>query len=574
MPDANESSCSNKVNNQHKWTRALWEPNAGVECNKSCVALSDVQGNNDHHLLLVDEGIEPNRLKLFKGLKQIAESVLSENPSSIVTFISDAGQTNTPTPCLAVACGSSLLIYRSVHMKPYYRYNVPQMDILSVETEIWNQHREGHITAATLFNGLKHIQMDYSMKQLSYQAQQLLTIESEETREQYANYVKDSSVPLSNTLITCMATIPRNMSQMSAVDVLIIGTESSIYFVDSQAYTVLHHTTISEAPVKILPIGYYDEEYRIIICTREHDVCVLRKNNKGEFVQYSIYVREYPFDVICCANQLVFATRKRRLIYFSVKGKRQNSVQFDAEITDIEQFYYEPKQYQGVLVAIGNEVRLYVDQFCVDTIRMDLPVEWIKFGKMGREEGVLVISTKGGGLCVKIFRRVAEIPKKSKTFVEQSLRERENPQLLHQIYQRDWFMIKYHTAKTFAELESGKTELLPTRDSEPIQCVFDVLGFGPRFKISVKVITATKLDQRQRWLCFVYNHLEYSMENRVIPVPMLTPNRWFTFSADVVCLNPEKQLQEKMKIVLSRVDWIRPIWMTSFQMPISEANMI
>lgn len=52
-------------------------------------------------------------------------------------------------------------------------------------------------------------------------------------------------------------------------------------------------------------------------------------------------------------------------------------------------------------------------------------------------------------------------------------------------------MIKYHTAKTFAELESGKTELLPTRDSEPIQCVFDVLGFGPRFKISVKVITAT-----------------------------------------------------------------------------------
>jgi hypothetical protein len=58
----------------------------------------------------------------------------------------------------------------------------------------------------------------------------------------------------------------------------------------------------------------------------------------------------------------------------------------------------------------------------------------------------------GGGLCVKIFRRVAtfdsnrqslaqrkttksaiELPKKSRTFVDQSLRERENPRLLHQV---------------------------------------------------------------------------------------------------------------------------------------------
>lgn len=64
------------------------------------------------------------------------------------------------------------------------------------------------------------------------------------------------------------------------------------------------------------------------------------------------------------------------------------------------------------------------------------------------------------------------------------------------------------------------------------------------------------------------------MENRVIAMPQLTPNKWFTFATEIVCLNPEKQLQEKVKIVLSRVDWIRPIWVTTFQMPMSEANIL
>lgn len=105
---------------------------------------------------------------------------------------------------------------------------------------------------------------------------------------------------------------------------------------------------------------------------------------------------------------------------------------------------------------------------------------------------------------------VIELPKKSRTFVDQSLRERENPKLLHQvtffnddvkgelifesspikeianyvkiflkmcaiqqIYQRNWFMVKWHATKTFAELKAGQSNaLFPSSigaDSEPIQ---------------------------------------------------------------------------------------------------------
>lgn len=45
-----------------------------------------------------------------------------------------------------------------------------------------------------------------------------------------------------------------------------------------------------------------------------------------------------------CSDQLVFSTRKRCLVFYSMKGRRQNSMQFGDDITDIEQFYYEAKQ--------------------------------------------------------------------------------------------------------------------------------------------------------------------------------------------------------------------------------------
>lgn len=40
-------------------------------------------------------------------------------------------------------------------MKPYYRYNIPQMDILQVEKNLWNRYKEGVLQANDLVNSLK-----------------------------------------------------------------------------------------------------------------------------------------------------------------------------------------------------------------------------------------------------------------------------------------------------------------------------------------------------------------------------------------------------------------------------------
>ena len=69
----------------------------------------------------------------------------------------------------------------------------------------------------------------------------------------------------------------------------------------------------------------------------------------------------------------------------------------------------------------------------------------LKFGPFGREEGALLLVTQGGALIVKMLKRTASleakdpnpgpprgqlaklnVPKKTKVFVDQTIREREN----------------------------------------------------------------------------------------------------------------------------------------------------
>lgn len=96
---------------------------------------------------------------------------------------------------------------------------------------------------------------------MSFQSQQLLTLPSYNIQQEFIDYLMSISrvtIALANIQTISIATIPRNLTQNNCVDVIIVGTEQgSIYFIDSQAYTILKHTTIPGIPVKILPTGIF-----------------------------------------------------------------------------------------------------------------------------------------------------------------------------------------------------------------------------------------------------------------------------------------------------------------------------
>jgi Bardet-Biedl syndrome 1 protein len=89
---------------------------------------------------------------------------------------------------------------------------------------------------------------------------------------------------------------------------------------------------------------------------------------------------------------------------------------------------------------------------------MEDAVAAMKFGRFGREDSTLVLVTRGGALHTKILKRTAHfenlemasgpllgqatklnVPKRTKLFVDQTLRERENAVLMHRYFQRRKF---------------------------------------------------------------------------------------------------------------------------------------
>ena len=145
------------------------------------------------------------------------------------------------------------------------------------------------------------------------------------------------------------------------------------------------------------------------------------------------------------------------------------------------QIDYRPKAFQAVAVALANnEIHLYKDKFLVDIIHVEENIYAMKFGRLGREDASLVLITKSkskkifkkqlknhkffllaGGLMVKILKRTAkfeendtlhgppkeqqvkiDVPKRTKLYVDQTLREREQAESneIHQFFLQNVFL--------------------------------------------------------------------------------------------------------------------------------------
>lgn len=103
-----------------------------------------------------------------------------------------------------------------------------------------------------------------------------------------------------------------------------------------------------------------------------------------------------------------------------------------------------------------TQVRLYAEKHLVASLRINEPVTACRFGCYGREEGCLAVVGASGSLTIKMLQRTTKfeptsgsagpppeqdvplsIPKKTKLYVEQTQREREQATEMHRIFQRD-----------------------------------------------------------------------------------------------------------------------------------------
>ena len=222
------------------------------------------------------------------------------------------------------------------------------------------------------------------------------------------------------------------------------------------------------------------------------------------------------------------------------------------------QIDYRPKAFQAVAVALANnEIHLYKDKFLVDVIHLEENVYAMKFGRLGREDASLVLVTKskargdanetvrrifssGGGLMVKILKRTAtfeendtlhgppkeqqvkiDVPKRTKLYVDQTLREREQAEAMYRVFQQDLIRLKLITGKEFLKsVQAGLNPIAKTR-TEAIRINAEVHGLGPRFKLTVKLQNTAPNNSPpiiDLFLSFTYDENIYNLNPNYIEV--------------------------------------------------------
>lgn len=231
------SSYSTTVSS-NKWLLANNDPNAELYTFSSCICLSDLNGDGDFKLIIADLGLKNTnnaKLKVYRGTILQSEHPLVDIPSGVVSFNIDG---NDPqTPAIAVASGSYLYIYKN--LKPFYKFSLPPLEVNNTEMDAWNQVKEDKIDLMALKEILVNMRQEIGDTCLTSRTQAYLSLNDPQEMEKFVMLHK--SQPLKRmTVVTCICTIKKTISDENAVSCLVLGTENKdIYILEPDAFTIL-----------------------------------------------------------------------------------------------------------------------------------------------------------------------------------------------------------------------------------------------------------------------------------------------------------------------------------------------
>uniref|UniRef100_A0A672FG31 Bardet-Biedl syndrome 1 n=1 Tax=Salarias fasciatus TaxID=181472 RepID=A0A672FG31_SALFA len=300
------------------------------------------------------------------------------------------------------------------------------------------------------------------------------------------------------------------------------------------------------------------------------------------------------FDVefritVACRNGNIYILRRPKEEN-SPLGKRLWRTVLAAPITTMAAMDLPTRGFQAVLLGLANcEVQLYRDKNLLSTIKTPDVVTSICFGRYGREDGTLIMTTRAGGLIVKILKRTAvfddrdgapgppqaqsirlNVPKKTKLYVDQTLRERESGAAMHRAFQMDLSRLRLAAAKAYVKaLESSLTPVSSSL-SEPLKMNAVVQGLGPTFKLTLNVQnTAACRPVMNLAVSFLYDESLYRVKNPFLRIPLLVPGLIYPIQTFVECTS-DKGIADIIKVFVLHEGRSSPLLTAHINMPVSE----
>ncbi|XP_035784786.1 Bardet-Biedl syndrome 1 protein homolog isoform X2 [Anopheles albimanus] len=601
-----------------KWLDAQCDGTAALHTLPSCMTLCDLKNDSYYQLIVVDVPLldfdAKPKLKVYKGTNLVSEQHLPGIPCAVESlYISDQ---EPRIPIIAVAVESSVLFYRN--LKPYYKYTLPSLTVEPLELDVWGRmaNERGDALDA-LIESLRTIEPS----QMTLQTQELLSLPDAE-RGGYIQACAERKLERLS-IITAMATIRKASSEPKAASCLILATEcGELLVLDTQAFGVLAQAKCGPfrgTPTLLSASGQYDVDYRVVIATREGSLCLLRK---GWLAGQHIVRLEAPaagLALLPIDQTIVVVCMNRTLVCYSKKGKKLWTVRLPQPAVCLTPVCLPHLGINLVCVGLkGGLVQFYSQRKLVDQFYAPESVASLTFGRLGQEEHVLVLVTVDGSLIVKILKRTAEfvtteniygdapglgdgtaegsedsappgqlqIPKKTKIFVEQTLREKSHAATIHGSFQSELWRMRLTTARATIDVINSADSNMSTVDVglAPLKLAAEVLGLGPVFKLFLVLENiSSRKEATGLSLLIQADHRHYCVDRPYLSLPMLVPGApvrldfRVTVSVDPadglppVDLTPENSY---LKVLIFKVGQTKPLIASTVVMPQPEPQIL
>ncbi|EHB13795.1 Bardet-Biedl syndrome 1 protein [Heterocephalus glaber] len=576
---------SNEANS--KWLDAHYDPMANIHTFSSCLALADLHGDGEYKLVVGDlgPGGQNPYLKVLKGATVLTESPLPSLPAAAATFLME--QHEPRTPALALASGPCVYVYKN--LRPYFKFNLPQLPPNPLEQDLWDQAKEDRIDPLTLKEMLESIREKAEIP-LSVQSLRFLQLELSEM-ESFVNQNKSKTIKR-QTVITTMTTLKKNLADEDAISCLVLGTENKgLLIIDPEAFTILAEMDIPSVPVFLEASGQFDVEFQLAAACRNGTIYILKRDSKHP--KYSIELSAQPVGLVQVHKILVIGSTQDSLHGFTHKGKKLWTVQMPAAILTMNLLEHRSRSLQAVIVGLANtEVRIYRDKVLLNVIRTPDTVTSLCFGRYGREDNTLIMTTRGGGLIIKILKRTAvfvegtgevgsppaqamklNVPRKTRLYVDQTLREREAGTGMHQIFQTDLYLLHLRAARAYVQALESSLSPMSVTAREPLKLHAVVQGLGPTFKLTLHLQnTSTARPVLGLLVCFLYDEALYALPRAFFKVPLLVPGLNYPLETFVQSLS-SKGTSDIIRVLVLREGQGVPQLSAHISMPVSEGLM-
>ncbi|KAK1881132.1 Bardet-Biedl syndrome 1 protein like [Dissostichus eleginoides] len=514
-----------------KWLEAHYDPLAGLFSFSSCVDLADLSGDGESRLV----------------------SSLLDLPSGLVAFFMDLHEPRIPA--VAVASGPCVYVYKN--LRPYFKFTLPGLRVNTLEQDVWRQVREGQIDPLTLKEMLESVRKTADVP-LSVRSLRFLSLDPEDM-DDFVQLHKQQPIRR-QTVITCIGTLKKSTADEDGVSCLVIGTEScDVFVLDPEAFIILSTMSLPAPPTMMDVTGQFDVEFRITVACRNGNIYILRR--ESEKPKYCIELSSHPVGLVRVGKNVVVGCADESLQGFTQKGKKLWTVLLPAPITTMASMELPTRGLQAVLVGLANcEVQLYRDKSLLSSIK----------------------TPEDGGLIVNILKRTASfedraatagpplaqsvrlnVPKKTKLYVDQTLRERESGAAMHRAFQMDLSRLRLAAASAYVKaLESSLTPM-SCRLSEPLKMNAVVQGLGPAFKLTLNVQnTAACRPVGNLAISFLYDESLYRMRTPYLRIPLLVPGVVYPVETFVEC-SSDKGISDIIKVFEAHIN-----------MPVSEGLTI